>query len=599
MQSVLALAFGVLVAVSVGAVIFLLVSANFANTFSLLNTRSIELIHSLEKEINREAAQVESTLNAARDISAQPEYATAELAALVRVAGPVEQLFVVRQDGSFVSAARNADGKVVPTVAGFNPWTFMAPETKERIAQSAQPVWLDVMKMGDTAYQAVALRTSPEAETSGSIIALFGQDAVNSTMQQLGSTVDATVFFVDGDGLVFGHSRMPDAFDGRKAIPIAEFPDPAVRQWPLAAADNQFEAAARAGVDVRSDENGKGGFVYITKQLTGFSSKPYTLGVIMAKSTVGEEIMRALGSMLVGLAGLGLAVVAAIFVGRRVARPMHAIARNAALFSDFQLEQISALPRSRISEIDELSLAFNRLHAAMQQFARYVPRELVRRIVRADHGIPSTVEREVTILFTDIVGFTSLSERLSALETAQLLNRHFTMLSQKVSQTGGVVDKYIGDGMMAFWGAPESDPLQVANALETMSAIAAEATAINAELRARGENPLRIRMGLHVGRVIVGNIGAEDRLNYTIVGDAVNVANRLEELGAQEMSPEDDVIAMVSGTIVERNGGKFAFKPAGTRVIRGREKPIQVCRFLPAGVAGSNVVPISAADRGA
>ena len=194
-------------------------------------------------------------------------------------------------------------------------------------------------------------------------------------------------------------------------MPLAEFNDEVLRGLADAKEDSEFRSAGLTGIRVYTSRDGRDGHVYLTKELPGYSATPYTLGVYFLKADLGAEIFRTLNSLIAGLAGLVAAVLLAMLIGKRISKPMAQIAAAASRFTSFRLDEIEVLPRSRIREIDDQAEALNRMRTAMQQFTRYVPRELVARLVRSGDEANRPVEREVTGMFTDICGFTAYSER--------------------------------------------------------------------------------------------------------------------------------------------------------------------------------------------
>ncbi|WP_244538097.1 adenylate/guanylate cyclase domain-containing protein [Mesorhizobium sp. YR577] len=157
--------------------------------------------------------------------------------------------------------------------------------------------------------------------------------------------------------------------------------------------------------------------------------------------------------------------------------------------------------------------------------------------------------REVTVLFLDLEGFTEFSRNRRATEISSYLNGIFSQAGPLVEQYGGTIDKYLGDGLMAFWGAPIEDEKHALRAVECALAIA---DTLSIHLRARkdvGSDGCRVRIGLHSGDVVVGDLGYEGRTDYTIVGDTVNQAKRTEE-SARGILPERlAVIAVTSRTV--------------------------------------------------
>ena len=224
----------------------------------------------------------------------------------------------------------------------------------------------------------------------------------------------------------------------------------------------------------------------------------------------------------------------AILLGKRLSRPIQAIAGQATRVADFDLDGVTPLPRSRVLELDDQASAFNAMLIGLRAFSTYIPRSLVAKLVRTGEiGIAEPREAIVTVMFTDIAGFTTLSEQMDAAAAAKLLNHHFAILCRAVDAHGGTVDKFLGDGMLAFFGAPDRLKGHAAAAVRAAAAIREELENDNLEAAGEGRPPLRVRIGIHTGSVIVGNIGASDRVNYTIVGDTVNVSQRLQDLGKQ------------------------------------------------------------------
>ena len=214
-------------------------------------------------------------------------------------------------------------------------------------------------------------------------------------------------------------------------------------------------------------------------------------------------------------------------------------------------------------------------------FAQYVPPAVVSRLIAQPELMRLGGEaREVTVMFTDLANFTTLSEQLSAEQTVEVLTGYFNAMTPIVHATGGTVDKFIGDAVMAFWGAPLSDPQHAAHALEAALAMQQAMQPLVADLRARGLPPIHMRIGLHSGRVVVGNVGSEQRFSYTAIGDAVNLAARLE--GANK----------AFGTGILLSGATAALLPpeqaAGLRalddvIVKGKTEPVRV--FTPCGDA--------------
>jgi adenylate cyclase len=162
-------------------------------------------------------------------------------------------------------------------------------------------------------------------------------------------------------------------------------------------------------------------------------------------------------------------------------------------------------------------------------FSQYVPAAVVSRLVAEPELLRLGGEaREVTLLFTDLAGFTTLSEQLSAEQTVELLGLYFGAMAPIVHAGGGTIDKYIGDALMAFWGAPLDDVHHAEHAVRAAIAMQEAMGKLCDELERRGLPRIAMRIGVHSGRVVVGNVGSAERFSYTAIGDAVNLAARLE-----------------------------------------------------------------------
>lgn len=314
--------------------------------------------------------------------------------------------------------------------------------------------------------------------------------------------------------------------------------------------------------------------VYVYREVRRYGPTPWLVGMMLVGGEGAGQFNRFWWT--VGAVGvvLVLAIAAAAWTGRRLARPIAALTAAAAKVRDRDLAAVPALPASAIRELDEAAGTFNAMVTGLRWSETYLPRALVRRLLsRGDAGMATlTRERELTVMFTDIVGFSTLSETLTAGEVAEMLNDHFALIGNCVETTGGTIDKFTGDGVMAFWGAPDDQPDHASRAYRAVRQIGLHVAARNAARAENGKPPIRVRVGLHTGRVVVGNIGYEGRVNYTAVGDAVNVCQRLEQLGRECAAGgrPRDVTIVASAATLEAIGEAVASRPLGARKVKGR-----------------------------
>jgi len=207
-------------------------------------------------------------------------------------------------------------------------------------------------------------------------------------------------------------------------------------------------------------------------------------------------------------------------------------------------------------------------------FSHYVSPDIVNKIIRQRGNLFAGEEREVTVLFTDIRGFTSISENLDPQQVVSLLNRYFTPMTALVREQKGTLDKFMGDALMAFWNAPLDVPEHAARAVATALAMRKTLGVLNAEIRDEFGVSIRIGAGIHTGTAYVGNMGSDDLINYTLIGDTVNLASRLEGLCVQY-----GVDIIISENVMQQCGGDFAFQYVDTLRVKGKQRPVGV--YLP------------------
>jgi adenylate cyclase len=237
------------------------------------------------------------------------------------------------------------------------------------------------------------------------------------------------------------------------------------------------------------------------------------------------------GILIAGGVLMLLTAVIAIVIGRRLSRPILALADAARAVERLELEKVPRLGDSKIRELNLANRAFERMAGGLRLAATYLPRALVERLIAQQAALPASEDRAITILFSDLEGYTAYSRGRPATETATYLNNLLARVGPAIEATGGTIDKYMGDGLMAFWGAPEPNADHARAACLGALAMAREVEAFNGERRSAGLAACRMRVGLHTGTVLVGNVGFAGRVDYTAIGEAVNVASRLEQFG--------------------------------------------------------------------
>src|SRR5246500_1058866 len=261
--------------------------------------------------------------------------------------------------------------------------------------------------------------------------------------------------------------------------------------------------------------------------LTPLAFPGWMLATVIPEAEFLGPIERTIRQLFIGLAILIVAagIVSAWLARRVIATPLIMVVDEVKHVAPFDLEKVRR-HASRLIEIENLSSAIADMAGGLAAFRKYIPADLVKTLV--SEGIepsPGGSIRNLTVLFADIAGFTGLSERLGD-QIIPLLSSYLDTMSRAVSSHGGTIDKFIGDAVMAFWGAPEANADHAVDACR--AALACQRALRASELTDDSGRSLRVRIGINSGDMLVGNIGSEFRLNYTVIGDAVNVASRLE-----------------------------------------------------------------------
>lgn len=205
-------------------------------------------------------------------------------------------------------------------------------------------------------------------------------------------------------------------------------------------------------------------------------------------------------------------------------------------------------------------------------FGQYVPPELVEELAEAPEALSMEGEvREMSVLFSDVRGFTSISESLPAKELSQMMNEFLTPLTRVIHEHRGTIDKYMGDAIMAFWGAPLADPEHARHALQAGLAMVRAVRALDEPFAARGWPKIRIGVGINSGEMRVGNMGSEFRMAYTVMGDAVNLGSRLEGLtksyGVEFICSESTRLA---------GPADWAFRELDRVRVKGKQEPVTI-----------------------
>ena len=301
----------------------------------------------------------------------------------------------------------------------------------------------------------------------------------------------------------------------------------------------------------------------------GFSEEAITAALASARNQA------LLITLLMVLAGLGGAVGLAALLSRPIFRLVQATGAIAA--GNFNI----TLPVASRDELGVLTDSFNRMARSLREkemikraFTRYVAREVVEEILKDPENLVLSGERrQVTVLFCDVRGFTPMSERLAPEEVVLLLNDFYTLMIETTFKFDGTLDKFLGDAVMAVFGAPMAHPDHSARAIRTALAMQEGITGLNERRVRDGKEAISVGIGVSAGEAVAGTVGTEDRMEYTVIGDSVNLAARLES----NAKPGQ---ILISHRTYERVRDLVDARPLGRIRVKGKEEEVEVYEVL-------------------
>lgn len=462
-------------------------------------------------------------------------------------------------------AALHGDGPVYSDLH-FSDLDQGAPEP--RVVLTVQkavsaPGMFGVIRVGwlTTGLDAVTQRSlQRESEQDPHLVALLAVAATEGAPARLVTRVapDDTLRSIDGELRVFPRAP-PPALGALLASPLVYGLDP--------------ECPQREGT---LDVAGERWLVTLSPlSIADAGTRGWAVAVLVPQRFYTREL-DALGRALIAPSMLAVLAVAAVLSSVLVAlrHGLRQVERRSARMRALEFDADGS--RSAITDVDVVLAGVERAKTAARAMCRYIPVPLVRRLYERNQepalgGEPC----DLTLLFTDIQGFTSLAERLPPDELAHRLGQYLSVVTDVLESHGATIDKYIGDAVMAFWNAPAPITDHPVRACQAVLGCRRALAALFASPAWDGLPPLITRFGVHAGRALVGHFGAPSRLSYTALGDAVNLAARLESACKQY-----GVQALVSAEVARAAGGLLDFRWVDRLVARGKTEAVDVYELI-------------------
>ncbi len=436
------------------------------------------------------------------------------------------------------------------------PWFQRALETEGL-------VWLepyDFVGGGRGIGVSLALRR-PDRSLVGVIGADFEMSDITDHLRRLAGQIsgETMIFFTDG--------TLVASSEGLKDSPMIRAVRSAFDQ-----PGDQLYKSKRGWVSETIHVDGQSFLVGLRLNRIAGGLQCVSTVVFEREATLGAVEKGLRRSFITAIAAMSISLLAAFLLARRIARPLRAVTEGVRRIGRFELDGTS-FPRSHIHEVEVLSTSVQRMRDSLQSFAQYVPVDVVRDLIQSGGvaGLGGN-RRTVTVMFCDLKGFTSYAEKVDPETAVDTLTAYFEIFVRAIDKEGGVVDKFLGDGIMALFNAPSALPAHAAAACRA-------ALLAQRELAAAGEIggyiPL-VRTGLHSGEALVGNVGTEQRFSFTAIGDCVNFGSRLESLNKRYGT------RIIASDVVRQECGEkeFLWRLLDLVAVEGRREKLEIFELM-------------------
>lgn len=404
------------------------------------------------------------------------------------------------------------------------PWYLAAKNAKAT-------TWSDayIFFSGDRKTLGITLGT-PIFDNKQQLIGVFGIDmrlgAISRFLanQSVGKT--GVAFIIDNNGKLIAHPRLSELAGSSQDYQNIHVDKSGQRS--LAKAFSQHQKTNEAKFTFTDQ-----GETYLSSftAIPSFSAQKWSIAVVIPENDfIG--VLKEATTLTLTLSGIiiFMGILLITVFSRKISKQMNRLVSQTEKIKNFDLRETKKI-ESHIKEVSSLSEGIYSMRGGLRAFKKYVPADLVRTLImRHESAKLGGEKKKIAIVFTDIDNFTAISESISPEQLMKHLSVYFDHLARIINRQQGTIDKYIGDAVMAFWGSPLEDKAQSYHACLTALKIQERITKLNIKWQEQNKPLLPTRIGIHTGEAIVGNLGSSERLNYTAIGDTINVASRLESI---------------------------------------------------------------------
>lgn len=448
------------------------------------------------------------------------------------------------------------------------PWYIGARDARTNF-------WTDVYILFRNKKPAVT-SAFPVLDEKGNVIRVWAMDieldAISDFLRELKIGKSGVVFIINQKHEVVAHpdiSRIIKEEAGKlRPVRIEE-----LESSPINTAFREHIATGNNNLFVESE--GKRYFASVSRFPETFPV-PWEIVLVVPEDDFTSDAWQLIKqSLFLCMLILGMAVLMAVFIARSISRPIQKLTEETGKIKNFQLDGRVAV-RSHIKEIQSMSNAISAMKSGLKAFRRYVPHELVRQLVNTgEEARLGGHKKELTILFSDIAGFTAISESMTPEELMLHLSEYFDELTKILTAQKATIDKFIGDAILAFWGAPVPDEDHVLHACRAGLRCQKKIRELNRKWESQGKQPFITRIGISTGVTLVGNVGSSERINYTVMGDNVNLASRLE--GANKLYGSGIIVTQRTHDAVSDG---FLFRLLGIIAVKGKSEETTIYELV-------------------
>lgn len=565
------MALAALLAVVPAAVIGVrLIDVNTETVEELSQDLQLALLDDISRTIARELSDAQDGLHAVgrvlTDESIPGDQAIPLALALVEAAEPLDHAAVYSAEGELIDVIRQDTAPNLDV-----PETLAEPLRREAARANVATGEAEVRAGSPRVPIVVPLRA--RGQVTGFVTTLLSLEVIQRRVERLSQTRfgerGGSLFVVDRRLRLLAHP------DRELAKSLASAPDQGIlRQM---SGDELRRELIRSGELEAAD-----GTPMVASSMA-VPGRPWVVVAQVPQSVAYASLNRMrLEVISTVVAAMVAALLLGLWVSRRITAPLARLTGFARALAERRFDatvevetrdELAVLAESMRGAARDLAESEDQLRreaAVRADLGRYLPAELVDKVVRREHDLALGGERRVvTVLFADVVSFTPLTEQRAPEEVVTILNELFTILTGIVFRHGGMVDKFVGDCVMALWGAHQDQPDHAARGLDAAEDMMHWLETGNVAWRERFGVTIQLAIGVHTGEAVVGNIGSETRMEYTAIGDAVNVAARLEAIARPQQ-------ILTTAATREAAGEGFDITEAGSHQVPGRREPLEL-----------------------